>query len=163
MNLRIAVLNLNQWAIKWGIPFEAVEDLRKELGIALDNPKAKPGESEAAVQTNIRLEGARINIPMWRNNVGAIQTESGWLRYGLCNDSRQLNKKIKSSDLIGIRPVLIESKHVGSLIGQFVAREVKRGDWKYKATEEEQAQLKFLEIVLKYGGDAAFANSVGTL
>ena len=25
-------MNYNQWAIKWGIPFEAVEDLRRQMG-----------------------------------------------------------------------------------------------------------------------------------
>jgi hypothetical protein len=29
-------MNLNQWAIKWGVPFEAVEDLRRLFGVATD-------------------------------------------------------------------------------------------------------------------------------
>ena len=156
--------NLNQWAIKWGVPFEAVEDLRNELGMNTITTKLKDGESEAAIQTRVRLEGARLGFPLWRNNVGAIQTKTGsYFRYGLANDSKKLNQEIKSSDLIGVRPVQITQCHVGLTIGQFVARECKHGDWQYSATVEEQAQLKFLELVLSLGGDAAFVNSEGTL
>lgn len=156
--------NLNQWAIKWGIPFEAVEDLRRQFGITIDIPQLREGESEAAIQTRVRLEAAKKNIILWRNNVGAIHTKDGlFFRYGLANDSKQLNKRIKSSDLIGIRAIVIQHAHLGCTIGQFVARECKNGNWKYAATEEEQAQLKYLELVNSLGGDACFANDKGTL
>ena len=52
---------------------------------------------------------------------------------------------------------------VGHTVGQFVAREVKRTNWKYKGTAREDAQGKYLELVLSLGGDAAFANGIGTL
>lgn len=158
------VMNLNQWAIKWGIPFEAVEDLRQQFGIINTDPSPQDGESEAAIQTRVRLEASRLGKRLWRNNVGAAYAEGGsFFRYGLANDSKELNKKIKSSDLIGINPVLIKPIHVGTIIGQFLAREIKRGDWEYKATQEEQAQLKFLELIISLGGDAKFANKEGTL
>jgi len=120
--------------------------------------------SEAELQTKIRLEASQKGIRLWRNNVGAVHTAEGhFLRFGLANESAQMNKKIKSSDLIGIRPIVIQPHHVGLTIGQFVAREVKAPNWKYKATEREIAQQRFLELVKKLGGDAVFANSVGTL
>jgi hypothetical protein len=91
--------------------------------------------------------------------VGTWQPPSGGLvRYGLANDSRAMNDRIKSSDLIGVQPVTIESRHVGTVIGRFVAREVKRPGWSYTATVREQAQLRFLALVASLGGSAAFTS-----
>lgn len=157
-------MNLTQWAIKWGVPIEAVQDLKREFGLVNTDPEFKTGESEAAIQTRIRLEATRKGCRVWRNNVGGTYTEEGsFLRYGLANDSKQMNDSIKSSDLIGIRPVLITQSHVGQVIGQFIAREVKAANWGYSGTKREEAQLKFLNLVASLGGDAAFANSEGTL
>lgn len=157
-------MNLTQWAIKWGVPIEAVQDLRQEFGLVNTDPQPQIGESEAAIQTRIRLEATQKGCRVWRNNVGGTYTEDGsFLRYGLANDSKQMNKLIKSSDLIGVKPVLITQNHVGQIIGQFIAREVKAANWSYSGTEREEAQLNFLNLVAGLGGDAAFANSVGTL
>ncbi len=115
--------------------------------------------SETAVQNITRLNATERGCRLWRNNVGATLTADGsFIRYGLANDSKAMNKRIKSSDLIGICPVTITPEMIGQVIGQFVAREVKRGDWQYTATEREQAQLKFIELVVSLGGDAAFTN-----
>lgn len=158
-------MNLEQWAIKWGVSYEAIQDLRKQFGVINTDPVAPVrGNSEAAVQNEIRLEASKAGLRLWRNNVGAIKDERGVpVRYGLCNDNAQLNASLKSSDLIGIRPVLIQPHHVGMVIGQFVAREVKAPTWRYTATTREMAQLRFLELVTSLGGDACFANSVGTI
>lgn len=157
-------MNLNQWAIKWGVPYEALEDLRREFGLVNTDPQPKVGESEAAIQTRVRLEASRKGLRVWRNNVGACMDENGnFIRYGLANDSKQMNDLIKSSDLIGLRPVVIQQSHVGQVIGQFVAREVKAAGWSYSGTAREEAQLKFLELVAALGGDAAFVNCEGSL
>lgn len=157
-------MNLTQWAIKWGVPIEAVQDLRREFGLVNTDPQPHIGESEAAIQTRIRLEATKKGCRVWRNNVGGTYTDEGsFIRYGLANDSKQMNNLIKSSDLIGIRPLLITQDHVGHVIGQFIAREVKAANWSYSGTKREEAQLNFLNIVAGMGGDAAFANSVGTL
>ncbi len=159
-------MNLTQWAIKHGIPYEAVEDLRREFGLINTDPQpsALAIESEGAIQTRIRLEATQKGCRVWRNNVGGTYTEDGsFLRYGLANDSKQMNDLIKSSDLIGIRPLLIQQNHVGQVIGQFIAREVKAANWGYSGSKREEAQLNFLNLVASMGGDAAFANSVGTL
>lgn len=158
------MINLNEWAIEYGIPFVAVEDLRRRLGIRSTDPVAVSGESEAAIQTRVRLEASRKGARLFRNNVGATYDESGrFIRFGLCNDSKQMNAAVKSSDLIGLRPVMIEPRHVGSVFGQFVAREIKAATWRFTGTDREVAQLHFMEIVIALGGDAAFANSEGTL
>ena len=155
---------LNQWAIKHGISFEALRELRQLMTGVNTDPAPVPGESEAAVQNRIRLEASRKGMRIWRNNVGAMMDDNGnFIRYGLCNDSKQMNTLIKSSDLIGIRPVTITQDHVGQIIGQFVAREVKAADWSYTGTPREEAQLKFLELCIALGADAAFANQEGTL
>lgn len=157
-------MNLTQWAIKWGVPYEAVEDLRAEFGAINTDPKPIEGDSEAAVQARVRLEASRKGLRLWRNNVGAcVDENNNFIRYGLANDSAKMNKAIKSSDLIGIRPVAIEQHHVGVILGQFVAREVKPSDWRYTGSAREEAQLKFLELIAALGGDAAFANEEGTL
>ncbi len=162
-------MNLNQWVIKWNVPFEAIEDLRREFGtLDTDLPSKLDAvdESEAAVQTRIRLEASSKGCRIWRNNVGAYDERfppSPGTRWGLCNETKAMNKMIKSSDLIGIKPILIQQNHVGHIIGQFLAREVKPTEWKYTGTERELAQLKFLELVLGLGGDAQFANSEGTI
>ena len=156
--------NLHQWAIKHNISIDAINDLRRIMGAINIDPKLKEGESETAVQTRIRLEASSKGSLLMRNNVGVLYNVDGVpVRYGLANDSKAVNKKMKSSDLIGLQPILIQPFHVGQVIGQFLVRECKHGSWRYRATEEEQAQLKFLDLVMSMGGDAAFAIGEGTL
>jgi len=155
---------INTWAHKWGVPPEALDDLRKMLSAVIPDPLRQDGESEAAIQTRIRLEASRLGMRLWRNNVGAaVMADGSFIRYGLANDSKAMNDKIKSHDLIGIRPVLIEPHHVGQLIGQFISREVKAAGWKYRGTKRERAQLKWAELITSMGGDACFTNGEGTL
>ncbi len=159
-------MNLNQWAIKWGVPFEAVEDLRREMGAISTEPDTMGDDKpESFVQSAVRLEASKKGLRLWRNNVGVAMDDEGnrTVRYGLCNESKQMNKKTKSADLVGIRKVLIIPSMVGSTIGQFVARECKPMGWQYTETTRELAQLNFLNIVVSLGGDAAFVNREGTL
>lgn len=114
---------------------------------------------ESPVQQRIRLDAAQQGCDLWRNNSGAYQDEYGnHIRYGLCNDSKQLNERIKSSDLIGITPIFIMPHHVGRVIGVFTAVETKPSDWKYRDSDKRAvAQKAFHDIVLKNGGYAGFA------
>ena len=123
-----------------------------------------PPRSEEHAQVLIRMEASRKGLAMWRNNVGAGKLDNGsFVRWGLANDSTAVNTQIKSADLIGIRRVLITPELVGCVIGQFVSREVKHPGWRYTGTERERAQLAWAELVLSFGGDAAFATGEGTL
>lgn len=117
--------------------------------------------SEAAVEDRIRLRAPRLGGLLWRNNSGAFRDDTGRLiRYGLANDSAKLNKEIKSSDLIGILPVLIRPEHVGRLLGLFVACEVKREGWTHRPNDaREKAQAKFIRLVVERGGLGLFAQS----
>ena len=154
---------LDAWAARHQIPDDALLEL-KQMILPPTNGLALAGASEAAVQTIVRLEASQLGGRLWRNNVGAGYLADGsFIRWGLCNDSAQLNKKIKSPDVVGIMPVRIAQHHVGKIIGRFVGREVKESGWKWGATEREVAQSKFHEIVNALGGDSCFATGKGTL
>jgi hypothetical protein len=155
-----------QWATRNAVTHQALLELQaifRLLGTET-MPAAAKGTSEAAVQAVVRLEAAKSGVKLWRNNVGALLDSRGVpVRYGLGNDSPELNKVIKSADLIGWRPVLIGPEHVGSLIAQFVSRECKQVGWHYKGNDHERAQLKWAEIITADGGDASFCTGEGSL
>lgn len=154
-------ITLYSWAQRHGVSREALQELVQYVAPPV---KAEQGQSEAAVTAAIRLEASRAGCRLFRNNVGACKDETGrMIRYGLMNESAQMNKTIKSSDLIGIRPVLVGPQHMGTTIGQFVAREVKAGSWKWGGTDREVAQMRFIDMVNSLGGDAAMVNGVGSL
>ncbi len=148
---------LEQWAQMWGIPQEAIESLRDMLNCQPSNVPVNL-TSEEGVQKYIRLVEAWKGNVLWRNNVGAMQDKNGRvIRYGLANDSKKMNQFIKSSDLVGIRKVLVTPDLVGRTIGQFCAIECKRPGWQYTGTEREQAQMRFLTLVEAAGGYARFS------
>lgn len=149
---------LHQWAIDWQVPMTAVHDLQRRFGMETDpKPTNHPPHSETRVQQDVRLAASRAGWRLWRNNVGALQDATGrWVRYGLANESLQLNKAVKSGDLIGIKPVVITPEMVGSTIGQFASREVKKEGWVYTGDPHEYAQLVWINLINSLGGDAAF-------
>lgn len=115
--------------------------------------------SEMVVQQRTRLAFAKIG-PMWRNNSGAFQDDTGrWVRYGLGNDSAALNAAVKSSDLIGITPVTawLASANAWVTLGVFTALEVKPSGWVQNPADERAiAQAKFHAIVREVGAFAGF-------
>ena len=137
---------LYAWCYRWNIPAIALDDLRESLG-AVGHPRESTysdAQTESGVQQRVRLHAAQQGIRAWRNNTGVLFNKAGTpVRYGLCNDTKALNSKLKSSDLIGIKPITIIPAHVGQTLGQFYAREVKAPGWKYTGSEREQAQLNF--------------------
>lgn len=155
---------IHEWARRNGVSHTALSELAQIMGVESTEHASGGERSEARVQDLARLTASKLGWRLFRNNCGALKDETGRIvRYGLCNDTPAMNKRIKSSDLIGIRPVIITPDMVGTTLGQFVAREVKREGWKYKATEHEQAQLRFGEIVTSLGGDFKFWNGSGEL
>ena len=114
--------------------------------------------NEATIQALERLAAAQRGDILFRNNVGVLLDRRGVpVRFGLANDSAAVNDHTKSADLIGIRRVLITPEMVGRTIGQFLSREVKAEGWRFTGTPREIAQLRWIELVTSYGGDAAFS------
>jgi hypothetical protein len=150
-----------EWATKWHIPPAAVEDLcRAALYVA----PAEDDDSEARVQSEIRLAAAKQGHYLFRNNNGAGQLASGsWVRFGLGNDSAKLNEQFKSADLIGWQRVLVTQAMVGAHVAQFLSVEVKRRNWKFAATKEEMAQVRWAALVNAQGGRALITNTDGVL
>lgn len=158
--------NLAQWALRHHIGADALHDLSIQLGMDVMAPLPTGGarRDEAWVQSAVRLEAAQKGARLWRNNVGVLEDKTGRpVRYGLANDSKALNEKLKSSDLIGWKCVTITPDMVGRTIAQFTARECKPQGWTYSATPREVAQAAWIQLVTVEGGDAAFASDVGTL
>ena len=103
--------------------------------------------SEQELQQRIRLQLGSSPVRLWRNNVGALRDERGRLvTYGLCKGS---------SDLIGLRQVLIDQEHLGQTLAVFSAIEVKAP--KGRLREEQRS---FLELVERFGGYSGVATSV---
>ncbi len=170
-------MNLDMWAKKHNISEEAMTDFRGQMGMLDTRVKGAPKleGSEAKAQAQEIYEASKMGGRLWRNNVGATEavihtkcnkcgnTHKSYVqpvRYGLCNESKKVNEVFKSSDLIGINPVLITPQHVGSVIGQFRSREMKRFDWTFKGDAHEIGQLNWLNLILSLGGDAAFSNGI---
>lgn len=152
-------MTLAAWAAHWQIAPAAIHDLRAMLGM-LDAPAvvADPSMSEAGVQARVRLAASRAGMRLWRNNVGAVHdAELGrHIRYGLANDSPQMNAVLKSADLIGIRPRIIGPSDIGELIGQFVSYEVKHAGWRWTGSDREQGQAAWAALITSLGGEARF-------
>ena len=148
------------WALRHKVSPSALDELRVLLGIDEDPVSLVEGKvGESRVQEQCRLEASQAGGRLWRNNVGVLSDERGVpVRYGLCNESKLMNQKLKSSDLIGIKPIVITPDMVGHTIGQFQAREVKKSGWHYTGKGREDAQMAFGELVIRLGGDFAFVS-----
>lgn len=152
---------LQDWAELWGIPQEALDDLadRSVVACAPSDGAALKSHAESYVQSMVRLNAPTAGIVLWRNNVGALADKSGRIvRYGLANDSKQLNETIKSGDLIGWQTVLIGPEHVGQRFARFVSIECKEVGWEYNPNDPHQvAQKRWADMVTAAGGVACFS------
>lgn len=158
-------VNLALWAQRHGISAAALADL---AALVVPPPPADAvpvaSDSEAYAQSLVRLEAAQRGAYLFRNNVGVLQDENGRpVRYGLANDSKALNERLKSSDLIGFRRLTITPDMVGRDVAQFMSREVKARGWTWTGSPREQAQANWINLVLANGGDACFATGEGTI
>lgn len=156
-------MTLQEWAAKHGVSTAALRDLVDGTVYHAPADEAASG-SESRQQSLVRLEAATKGVYIWRNNVGAGMLENGsFVRWGLANDSEKVNAIVKSGDLIGWRSKLIRASDVGTVVAQFVSREVKRENWKWSETPENNAQLKWAALVNAHGGDAAIVTGPGSL
>lgn len=147
---------LRHWAIRHHVSLEALAELSTILGA--DNTPASSGtSSEARVQSQVRLAAPYVDMKLWRNNVGAIKDDRGVpVRYGLANDTPALNKRLKSSDLIGWRRRVITPADVGTAIAQFATLECKHEGWTYRGDDHEEAQQRWISLVVAEGGYGRF-------
>lgn len=116
--------------------------------------------SETNINAEIMLESSQRGTPLLRNNSGVLPDRQGRpVRFGLGNESKEVNKIFKSSDLIGIYPVRITQEMVGSTVGLFFAVESKKPGWRFD--ERAQAQQNFGRWVQRHGGLFTFATGPG--
>lgn len=160
---------LRAWAVKHGIPFAAILELEQLMGVAYTppiNPDDHALGSESRQQSLIRLEAAEKDKYLFRNNVGALQDKGKRLvRYGLANESKDQNERIKSADLIGWETLIIPAQGFGFPVkfARFLSVEVKEEGWVYTGDEHETAQRAWAELVIAGGGRAMFATGPGSL
>lgn len=151
---------LDQWQRTWGVSEAAMQDLRMRLA---PQPSEEPGngKSEAFSQSQIRLAAPRHQTILFRNNVGALMDARGVpVRYGLMNESKQMNERVKSGDLIGIERVQITPNHVGQFFGRFISVECKHPGWRPGEDKvREKAQQEWIALVRTWGGRAVFATA----
>lgn len=103
--------------------------------------------SEQQTQQEIRLALSRGDTRLWRNNTGTLYDRQGRpVQFGLCKGS---------SDLIGLRSIMVGPEHLGQRLAVFAAIEVKSAAG--RATAEQAA---FIEQVQAMGGLAGVARSV---
>lgn len=114
---------------------------------------------EADLYPQVQLAYSKQGARLWRNNVGVLIDAKGRpVRFGLANDSKAVNQQIKSSDLVGITPMVIMPEDVGRVVGVFTSLEVKRPGWHWTGTDRERAQMRWIEIVKQAGGIAGFTD-----
>jgi hypothetical protein len=120
------------------------------MTMAAKKPPIEDPKSESRVQAEIRLSAVEHELQLFRNNVGVLVDATGRpVRYGLANESKELNKKIKSGDLIGWRPIFITEDMVGKTIAQFVSIECKS---QKKHARVKSAQRRWAQLVQRAGG-----------
>ena len=156
-------IELHAWAVRHRVGADALVELAATLGAmpAVGRPEAG---SESRVQSTVRLAAPAHDMRLWRNNVGVLMDKNDRpVRFGLANDSKALNGRLKSGDLIGWRRVEIRPEHVGRILGQFVSVECKESGWRYTGDEHEQAQARWASLVVADGGYARFATGPESL
>jgi len=151
---------LYAWARRHNLTWQCVEELRAIFGQDVPSAPVLQDISEAAVQSRIRVEAPKRGYMLWRNNVGILRDERGVpVSFGLANDRPGLNKRLKSSDLIGWKATLVTPCMVGSYVAVFCSFEVKEAVWTYKGDTHEKAQEAWLKLVAADGGIARFITS----
>ena len=103
-------------------------------------------KTETDVQNLTRQAVQGAGGVAWRNNRGVAFREDGTpVRFGLANDSPNLDAVFKTGDLVGISPY-----------GVFCMWECKPPGWIYKNTAREKAQRAAIKFVRNMGGRAGF-------
>jgi hypothetical protein len=141
---------LEQWASENKIKKSALSNLLERFGVLSSQFHNTFDGRESSLQNQVRLFESRRGTRLFRNNSGVAYDKNGRpVRFGLANDSAELNRKVKSSDLIGIEPG-----------GRFVSLEIKSPGWIYSGTARERAQLEWIVFINAMGGRSKFVSSL---
>lgn len=153
-------MTIDDWVMDYPEAASALQGCFEALN---SNPKARD-KSESWAQQQTRFAFSKQGGLLWRNNVGATMSSCPNcrepfrpVRYGLANESKEVNQRFKSSDLIGVMPRVITPDDIGVTFGQFVAIETKRPGWSYSGDAHERAQAAYLALVASKGGYARFS------
>lgn len=141
--------------------------LRKEIA-DLEEAIARPlseGDTSERIKQAYWQPGKRL----FRNSVGALVDKVGRLvRFGLANDSKQMNELLKSADRIGWTTVLITPEMVWTHVAVFTSVEAKKEGWTPPKPGPEKihgriteyghfaAQKRWADLVNREGGIAGF-------
>lgn len=112
----------------------------------------------------VRLRATAWGLKLFRNNSGVLPNPETNVpvRFGLGNESKKINKELKSGDLVGWTPVTITPEMVGKTIAVFTNIEAKAIGFKHRETypvkSREYGQNNFNQLVLNAGGIAGFAS-----
>lgn len=122
--------------------------------------------TETDVQNLTRLAVQAAGGVAWRNNRGALPDERGIpVRFGLANDSSQIDRTFKTGDLVGIYPETRQAWGYtdgkfgplpATLTGIFCMWECKPPGWRWRGTDREVAQWNAIKYVRERGGRAGF-------
>lgn len=122
---------------------------------------------EQLASKKVRLAASSLGCRLFRNNSGGFYDESGrFVRFGLGNESKDLNDQFKFGDYVGITPVVITPEMVGKTVGIFTNIEVKPEGTlpatlrraNNVQTSREASQLRAIRLVQSVGGMAWFAS-----
>lgn len=151
---------LSDWANRHAIGGQAMAELYAIMGFTPETPIELNGKAEAYVQSTIRLAAPAQGYMLGRNNVGALKDERGVpVRYGWLNDTAQLNKTIKTGDLLGYQSGWFRDYETCDpvRVAVFAMPECKRAGWEFNPKDaHEVAQLRAINMVLAAGGIACF-------
>lgn len=118
---------------------------------------------ETTNQADIRDHFCALGWRLWRCNTGVLLDRNGTpVRFGLANDSKEMNAALKPGDLIGWRPRLITPDMVGDVVAQFVSVEAKKSGWTFpRPTNKAEfahcsAQKRWADMINREGGLAGF-------
>lgn len=119
--------------------------------------------TEAEIMRRVMLAASQAGVTLWRNNTGKVWTgEVETLGDGavLIRRPRRFDAGLckGSSDLIGLRPVVITAAMVGQTLAQFVALETKTERGRVRPEQQQ-----FVEFVLARGGIGAIVRQAADL
>lgn len=119
---------------------------------------------EGVAQQKVRERGSAWLMRLFRNNSGVLPNPDTFrpVRFGLGNESKEINKELKSSDLIGGTPIIITPEMVGKTVCIFTTIEAKPEGFvekkSYPKKSREYGQKNWIDLFKSLGAIAGFAS-----